>query len=180
MVEAAMNRLLKTRLERSFQITHDPVVHLEETALNLDLPNLPSNRISGQLWCVVDVRERNTKVIEAGGWQGFSCSLKTPKVKQSVLEALEATHQRLNELDSSGLGEAQLELAFALKRARGAAPRATDSLRVWERPDLSNKLERALYRVAQEGLSGSNVTFSGGHIIPATTGTVWPQICLCS
>ena len=109
-----MNQLLKTRLDRSFQLTHDLVVHLEETALNLDLPNLPSNRIAGQLWCIVGARESYTRAIEAGGWRGFSCSLKTPKVKQSVLEALEATHQRLNELDFSGLSEAQLELAFAL------------------------------------------------------------------
>ena len=109
-----MNQLLKTRLDRSFQLTHDLVVHLEEAALNLDLPNLPSNRIAGQLWCIVGARESYTRAIEAGGWRGFSCSLKTPKVKQSVLEALEATHQRLNELDFSGLSEAQLELAFAL------------------------------------------------------------------
>ena len=109
-----MNQLLKSRLLRSFQLTHDLVAHLEETSLNLDLPNLPSNRISGQLWCVVGARESYTKAIEAGGWQGFSCSLKTSKVKQSVLEALEATHKRLNEVDVVGLGEAQLELAFAL------------------------------------------------------------------
>ena len=109
-----MNQLLKTRLDRSFRLTHDLVAHLEETSLSLDLPNLPSNRISGQLWCIVGARESYTKAIEAGGWQGFSCSLKTPRVKQSVLGALEATHKRLHEIDFANLSDAQLELAFAL------------------------------------------------------------------
>ena len=109
-----MNQLLKTRLDRSFRLTHDLVAHLEETSLSLHLPNLPSNRISGQLWCIVGARESYTKAIEAGGWQGFSCSLKTPRVKQSVLGALEATHKRLHEIDFANLSDAQLELAFAL------------------------------------------------------------------
>lgn len=109
-----MNQLLKTRLNQSFRLTHDLVVHLEEASLNLNLPNLPSNPISGQLWCIVGARESYTKAMEAGGWQGFSCSLKTPNVKQSVLEALEATQKRLDKIDFAGLSDAQLELAFAL------------------------------------------------------------------
>jgi hypothetical protein len=59
-----MNRHLKTKLERSFQLTHDLVAHLEEESLSLDLPNLPSNQILGQLWCVVGAREGDTKLIK--------------------------------------------------------------------------------------------------------------------
>ncbi|WP_299428951.1 hypothetical protein [uncultured Meiothermus sp.] len=109
-----MNRLLKVRLLGAFQLTSDLVVHLEETSLALDLPNLPSNRIAGQLWCIVGARESYTRAIEAGGWQGFSCSLVEPGVKQLVLTALEATQGRLNLIDFSGLSDSQLELAFAL------------------------------------------------------------------
>jgi hypothetical protein len=49
-----------------------------------------------------------------GGWQGFSCSLTTPRVKQSVLVALEATQKRMNEIGFSDLNDTQVELAFNL------------------------------------------------------------------
>ncbi len=109
-----MNQQLKAKLDRSFKLTHDIVYHLEETCLSLDLPNLPSNRIAGQLWCIVGARESYTKAIEAGGWKGFSCSLTTPRVKQSVLDTLEATHKQMNEIDFSDLTDVQIELAFNL------------------------------------------------------------------
>ena len=109
-----MNQQLKAKLDRSFKLTHDLVVHFDEESLSLDLPNLPSNRIAGQLWCIVGARESYTKAIEAGGWKGFSCSLTTPRVKESVLAALETTHKRMNEIDFAALSEMQIELAFAL------------------------------------------------------------------
>ena len=109
-----MNQQIKSKLARSFQLTHDLVVHLDETSLNLDLPSLPSNRISGQLWCIVGARESYTKAIETGGWKGFSCSLTSPRIKQSVLAALEATYQQINEIDFTDLTEVQLEFAFDL------------------------------------------------------------------
>ncbi len=109
-----MNQQLKTKLDRSFKLTQDLVIHLDETSLNLDLPNLPSNRISNQLWCFVGARESYTKAIIAGGWKGFSCSLTTPRVKQSVLTVLETTHKQMNEIDFTDLSYIQIELAFDL------------------------------------------------------------------
>lgn len=109
-----MNNILKENLRRAFTLTHDLVIHLDEIALTLDLPNLPSNQISGQLWCVVGARESYLKAIEAGEWSGFSCSLKSPSVKQSVLEALESSSYRLNSLDFENLSEKQIKLAFDL------------------------------------------------------------------
>lgn len=109
-----MNQQLKAKLDRSFRLTHDLVVHLDEAFLSLDLPNLPSNRISGQLWCIVGARESYTQAIETGGWQGFMCSLTTPHVKQSVLAALEATHKRLDEIAFAELTAVQVDFAFGL------------------------------------------------------------------
>ncbi|MBX3059377.1 MAG: hypothetical protein KF770_23145 [Anaerolineae bacterium] len=109
-----MNEKLKVHLERSFNLTHDLVVHLEEASLGLDLPGLPSNRIAGQLWCIVGARESYLKAIAAGGWQGFACSLTAPRVKEAVLAALATTHQSLGELDFANLNNVQLDLAFAL------------------------------------------------------------------
>ena len=109
-----MQEYLKSRLDRAFQLTHDLVVHLDEVSLGVDLPDLPSNRIAGQLWCVIGARESYMNAIVKGGWQGFSCSLKTPRVKESVLTVLEATHERLNQVDFTDLNDAQISLAFDL------------------------------------------------------------------
>ena len=109
-----MNRILRAHLERAFELTHDLVAHLDETALALDLPDVPSNRIAGQVWCVVGARESYTNAIRAGGWQGFSCSLRSPRAKQSVLAALEASQRTLSAIDFAGLSDVQLDLAFGL------------------------------------------------------------------
>ena len=109
-----MNQVLQKRLACAFQLTHDLVAHWDEAALGLDLPGLPSNRISGQLWCIIGARESYLTAIQAGSWQGFACSLTEPQKKQAVLAALETTQQRLDALDFTDFTEAQLELAFAL------------------------------------------------------------------
>jgi hypothetical protein len=109
-----VNDVLKAQLDRSFALTHDLVAHLDEVSLSLDLPKLPSNRIAGQLWCMVGARESYIEAITAGGWQGFSCSLKAPRVKQDVLAALEESRASLLQLDFTGLVDEQLGFAFGL------------------------------------------------------------------
>lgn len=109
-----MKQMLKGKAERAFTLTHDLVSHLDEEALALDLPNLPSNRISGQLWCIIGARESYIRAIEEGGWQGFSCSLSEPQVKRSVLAALERSSSLLAQISFEELTDSQIELAFAL------------------------------------------------------------------
>ncbi len=106
--------MLKARLERAFALTADLVAHLDAAALGADVPNVPSNRISGQLWCIVGARESYTRAIEAGGWQGFACSLRTPGEKEPVLAALQASAERLMQVDFESLADAQVGLAFDL------------------------------------------------------------------
>jgi hypothetical protein len=105
---------LKKNLLRAFTLTHELVTHFEEESLTLDLPNLPSNQISGQLWCIVGARESYLKAIEVGDWAGFSCSLKTPRIKLSVLDALTTSYNRLIEINFENLSEIQIKLAFDL------------------------------------------------------------------
>lgn len=109
-----MNEKLKTRLDRAFALTSDLVTHLGEGDLRLDLQNLPSNRISGQLWCIVGARESYTRAIETGGWKGFTCSLTAHDTKQSVRAALEATQGRLAGVDFAPLTDPQLDYAWDL------------------------------------------------------------------
>lgn len=113
-MEDPLRSKLKSQLDRAFTLTRDLVAHLDETSLSLDLADLPSNRVGDQLWCVVGARESYIAAIEEGAWQGFSCSLTTPRVKESALAALEASQERLNGLDIAGLDEARVDLAFEL------------------------------------------------------------------
>jgi len=110
----SMSQILKNRLERAFALTADLITHLEESALGLDLPNLPSNRISGQVWCIVGARESYAAAIEMGAWQGFSCSVKTPGERTAVLAALHSSAVRLSGIDFESLSDRQLELGFDL------------------------------------------------------------------
>jgi hypothetical protein len=105
---------LKEKLDRSFRLTYDLVVHLDEQSLGLNLPNLPSNKIAEQLWCIVGARESYVRAIETGSWQGFSCSLTAPHNKQSVLSTLKTTSERLGEIDFSGLTDEQVDFGFDL------------------------------------------------------------------
>ena len=109
-----MNQTLRSRLVRAFDLTHDLIAHLESDALGADLPNLPSNRISGQVWCIVGARESYLRAIEAGSWQGFACSLKEPGNKAAVMNALQETRGRLARIDFGELSGPQIELAFDL------------------------------------------------------------------
>jgi hypothetical protein len=109
-----MNQKLKAQLDHAFALTYDLVAHLDEASLALDLPGLPSNRIAAQLWCVVGARESHIRAIKAGRWMGFSSGLETPRVRASVLAALEATRSALGEIDFASLTDAQLDLAFRL------------------------------------------------------------------
>jgi len=109
-----MNQHLKSHLDHSFRLTSDLAAHLDESCLGHDLPGLPSNRIAGQLWCIVGARESYLKAIKSGAWQGFVCSLETPRLKEAVLTVLEDTCKRLREIDFTNLSDAQTELAIAL------------------------------------------------------------------
>jgi len=113
-MEDHLNQQLKERMVGAFRLTYDLVSHLDETSFNLDLPNLPSNRIAHQLWCVVGARESYLRAIECGEWKGFSCSLSIPKNKKSVLEALTETENKLHEINFLGLTNVQIDLAFDL------------------------------------------------------------------
>lgn len=109
-----MYDILKARLKKAFKLTRDLFSHLEEAALSMKIPNLPSNEIAGQVWCVIGARESYFRAIKAGVWQGFACSLNAPRVKESVMNALNASEEQFDQIDFSSLDPARAELAFAL------------------------------------------------------------------
>ncbi|MCA3217982.1 MAG: hypothetical protein ING59_05365 [Burkholderiales bacterium] len=107
-----MHTLLKQRILRAFALTEDLVAHLDERALALDLAGLPSNRLAGQLWCVVGARESYARSLRAGQWQGFSCSVSEPRRKEHVAAALTRSRDDITAMDFERMTEAQQ--AFAL------------------------------------------------------------------
>lgn len=81
---------VRQNLSRSFGLYEDLASTIPETSLASKLPDLRSNTIGQQLWCVVGARESYARAIEAGAWAGFSCSLDSEGIKrrESVREAL--------------------------------------------------------------------------------------------
>ncbi|MFZ5952314.1 MAG: hypothetical protein ACOYXC_16545 [Candidatus Rifleibacteriota bacterium] len=101
-------------MARAFSLTIDLFENLEEMDLAKDLPELPSNSLSGQVWCIVGARESYFLAIQKGSWSGFSCSLNNPGLKPLVLDCLMASADKILGLDFEKMNDPQVELAFDL------------------------------------------------------------------
>ena len=86
---------IKKSFQRSFDLYKELVESLDENQLSTSLPNLPSNMIGEQIWCVVGARESYSRAIHANSWMGFSCSLSSDQigVKAEVLAALKRSEE---------------------------------------------------------------------------------------
>ncbi len=109
-----MNSMLKNRLDRAFSLTMDLLLVLEENNLFLDLPNLPSNKVADQFWCIVGARESYINAIKSDGWQGFTCSLKAPINKDGIVKCFNITSELFCAIDFMNLTNNQLKFAFDL------------------------------------------------------------------
>ncbi|MGV3660098.1 MAG: hypothetical protein ACO1TE_07930 [Prosthecobacter sp.] len=89
--------IIQASFERSFSLYRDLVDSMDDGTLSAKLPNLPSNTVGLQLWCVVGARESYAQAIKAGQWSGFSCSLASATEKTPVAEALRHSAEGLSE-----------------------------------------------------------------------------------
>lgn len=80
--------LLKNRVSRAMELTNDFYDYIAEGSLLLTIPDVPSNNIGQQAWCIVGARESYLKALEQGMWAGFSCSLDNPSDRELVLNSL--------------------------------------------------------------------------------------------
>jgi hypothetical protein len=98
--------VIRERLTRACLLYEDLVATLLGDDLARRIPGLPSNEIGQQLWCVIGARESYHKAIQAGSWQGFSCSLEWKATSQqpAVLEQLQRSRSSLGTL-LDGLGK---------------------------------------------------------------------------
>lgn len=87
----------RSRLQRSIDLYQELVAEIPESSLAEKLPQLPSNTLGQQLWCVVGARESYSRAIEAGEWLGFACSLEQAHAREDVAQALSASGTALME-----------------------------------------------------------------------------------
>ena len=111
-----LNQTLKNSFARTFELYRDLVTSLDEAKLNAKLPNLPSNTIGLQLWCVIGARESYSQAITANEWAGFSCSLQKPHNKEDVLIALSSSEKMIEKvlLEIDNYTEVQNQLVMDL------------------------------------------------------------------
>lgn len=83
-----LDSIIFESFERSFKLYSDLIDTLDTEALSSKLPQIPSNSMGLQLWCVVGARESYAKAIQADEWIGFSCSLQSTNEPKTVAAAL--------------------------------------------------------------------------------------------
>lgn len=92
--------LIKIRLLNAFRLTSDLLDSFSEKDLKSKIPNVPSNTIGGQFWCIVGARESYMKAIQnKGEWQGFSCGITDAHAKNNVKSMLKKTMKDLESLE---------------------------------------------------------------------------------
>ncbi len=90
--------IIADRFDRSFALYRDLIDSIDEGALDSKLPDLPSNTVGLQLWCVVGARESFALAIQANEWSGFSCSLDSVTEKAPVADALRRSAEGVSEV----------------------------------------------------------------------------------
>lgn len=94
----AIGKIIEDSFGRSFGLYDDLIASLEEATLAAKLPQIPSNALGLQLWCVVGARESFSRAIVANQWSGFHCSLETATEKAPVADALQRSALAVSEV----------------------------------------------------------------------------------
>jgi hypothetical protein len=95
---------LKRRFERTNRLFVDLVDSLDgDGGLASELPNIRSNSIAAQLWCVVGARTSYLAATRAGAWAGFSCPLTADDLKHRarIVQSLTVSAMDIDEYLSS-------------------------------------------------------------------------------
>lgn len=100
-----MQENISKRVLEAFQLTIDLAEKTNSKNLKSKLPNLKSNKIGEQFWCIIGARESYLKAIQSGEWKGFGCSVENrfssdeicTKLKESALAFEGLTQEKLSE-----------------------------------------------------------------------------------
>ncbi len=91
--------MILSKTKQAFKLTKDLAEKLDNNLLIQKLPNLKSNKIGEQFWCVIGARESFLKAMKHSEWQGFSCSIKNSFSKLEILEKLKKTQLQIEMFD---------------------------------------------------------------------------------
>ena len=114
----SLGACVQRNLTRSIDLYEELVSTLPEPSLTSKLPDLRSNTVGQQLWCVVGARESYARAIEVGEWAGFSCSLDAARItsRRSVRDALVRSGARVRDVvgDLASFDDARHQLVLDL------------------------------------------------------------------
>lgn len=103
----ALSRVYLQQWEGIRGMTYDYLAVLSPTDLSLRLPFPESQDLLYQLWCMVGAHESYLRELQAGSWQGFSCSLDA--LQDYTLEAIARQMRTSDQAMAALLGEMDLE-----------------------------------------------------------------------
>ena len=109
-----MSKELFQSTKKAFQLSLDLINSIEETSLTKKLPNLKSNKIGQQFWCIIGARESYLKALEKQEWTGFSCSLKDSFSKTEILTKLKESASSLAHFSETILSTKQNKILLDL------------------------------------------------------------------
>lgn len=92
-------------------LTYDYLAVLTPPDVPLKLPFPESEDLLYQFWCMIGAHESYVRELQAGSWQGFSCSLDT--LGDYSLEAIERQMREADRAMAEILGKTDLEAGLA-------------------------------------------------------------------
>lgn len=87
--------IIKQRLLQAMELTNEFYQILDEANLRLKIPNVPSNTIGEQAYCIIGARESYMNALKAGQWVGFGCSLTNSIEKDLVVSKLSESNTNI-------------------------------------------------------------------------------------
>ncbi|QPC47893.1 hypothetical protein [Mangrovibacillus cuniculi] len=80
--------IIKQRVIQAMELTNEFYQNLEDVDLRLKIPNVPSNTIGEQAYCIIGARESYLEALKEGQWSKFRCSLTDSTEKELVVNKL--------------------------------------------------------------------------------------------
>ena len=93
-----ISTIIEDSFSRSFVLYRDLIESIDASILDSRIPEVPSNTVGLQLWCVVGARESFSNAIEADEWREFSCSLQSPTEQTQFADALRHSAEAVSDV----------------------------------------------------------------------------------
>lgn len=106
-----LSNMLLAQWQMIRAMTYHYLAVLQPSDLGQSLPFPESQTLVDQFWCMLGAQESYLRELQAGEWQGFSCSL--DEGKDYSLEAIERQMRTCDQAMAALLGEIDLNASLA-------------------------------------------------------------------